>query len=52
MLTRHEALSIDKESKQILVKDLNGNKEVEISYDKLVLATGGLPVVPPSQGSI
>lgn len=45
-----EVTSIDKEKKQIKVKDLKENKDYEISYDKLILSTGSRPLIPPVEG--
>lgn len=45
-----EALSIDRKRKTVKVVDCDTNNEDEISYDKLVIATGALPVVPPFEG--
>ena len=50
VLTGHEALSIDKKTKEVLVKDLGRNKEIKFRYDKLVLATGGMAIIPPIPG--
>ena len=50
VLTRHEARSIDPARKTVTAVDLDGNKEKTISYDHLVVATGGLPVRPPFPG--
>lgn len=47
---RHEALSIDPVKKEIHVKDLEKNEKKIIPYDKLVVATGGLPIKPPLPG--
>ena len=41
------ALSIDRAAKTLLVKDVISGKEEELPYDKLVLATGASPRVPP-----
>ena len=48
--TRHEALSVDKNTKEVVAKDLQNEKEARFPYDKLVLATGGLPIVPELPG--
>ena len=40
---------IDFDKKKIFAKDKNG-KEIEESYDKLILATGSLPIAPPIKG--
>ncbi len=47
---RHEVKSIDKHKKEVVVLDLNKNEEKRYRYDKLVIATGGLPVKPPLPG--
>lgn len=44
------ALSIDRAAKALLVKDVISGKEEKLSYDKLVLATGASPRVPPVEG--
>jgi len=45
-----EALLIDRSSKQVRVKTLATGEESSLPYDKLVLATGASPVVPPIPG--
>ncbi|MEW6424233.1 MAG: FAD-dependent oxidoreductase [Bacillota bacterium] len=50
VLTRTEALAINRQKKEVIVVDLNTRAESVIPYDKLVLATGSLPVVPPFAG--
>jgi len=50
VLTRHEATAIDPSKKEVSVRNLDKNEETKISYDKLVIATGGLPVKPPLPG--
>ncbi|MDC7218963.1 MAG: FAD-dependent oxidoreductase [Spirochaetales bacterium] len=49
-LIQTEALSIDRENKTVLIKDLPSGKETSLSYDKLVLSTGATPVKPPIEG--
>ena len=44
------ALSIDRAAKSLLVKDVISGKEEKLPYDKLVLATGASPRVPPVEG--
>lgn len=44
------ALSIDRAAKTLLVKDVISGKEEKLPYDKLVLATGACPRVPPVEG--
>jgi NADH oxidase (H2O2-forming) len=41
-----EVSEIDNESKKVLVKRRDG-KKIEINYDKLILATGAKPAIPP-----
>ncbi|HOE16244.1 MAG TPA: FAD-dependent oxidoreductase [Syntrophorhabdaceae bacterium] len=50
VFTRHEATAIDFSKKEVLARDLDKNEEKRIPYDKLVIATGGLPVKPPLPG--
>ncbi len=50
VLTRHEAVSIDPAAKTVTAIDLNGNQEKTIPYDKLVIATGALPIRPAFPG--
>ncbi len=48
--TRHEVTDIDLEKKQVHVKNLETNESSAMGYDKLVIATGGLPIRPPLPG--
>lgn len=50
VLTRHEAMAIDPAKKIVTAKNLDSNEEKVFPYDKLVIATGGLPVRPPLPG--
>lgn len=45
-----EAVEIDRAGKRVRVKALASGQEQWISYDKLVLATGASPIVPPLAG--
>jgi NADPH-dependent 2,4-dienoyl-CoA reductase/sulfur reductase-like enzyme/rhodanese-related sulfurtransferase len=45
-----EALEIDRKSKRVRVKILANGEESWLPYDKLVLATGASPVIPPISG--
>lgn len=47
---QHQWLSVDKESKTILVKNLKTNEEIKDNYDKLILAVGTWPIFPPIEG--
>ncbi|MFP4057804.1 MAG: FAD-dependent oxidoreductase [Candidatus Brocadiia bacterium] len=50
-LTRTEALAIDREGRTVTCKNLDTGEQTSLPYDKLVLATGTRPVVPPVPGS-
>jgi NADPH-dependent 2,4-dienoyl-CoA reductase/sulfur reductase-like enzyme/rhodanese-related sulfurtransferase len=45
-----EVTQIDRDSKRVQVRDVSGGNERWLPYDKLVLATGASPVVPPIPG--
>lgn len=45
-----EALSIDRSSKRLLIKNVLTGAESAIDYDKLVLSPGASPIVPPLPG--
>jgi NADPH-dependent 2,4-dienoyl-CoA reductase/sulfur reductase-like enzyme/rhodanese-related sulfurtransferase len=45
-----EALSIDRSSKRLLIKNVITGAESAIEYDKLVLSPGASPIVPPLPG--
>jgi NADPH-dependent 2,4-dienoyl-CoA reductase/sulfur reductase-like enzyme len=47
---RHEVVDVDLEKKQVHVRDLEKNETSVLAYDKLVIATGGLPIRPPLPG--
>ena len=47
-----EAVAIDRKQKTLTIRDLrNGSGTTALPYDKLVLATGATPVVPPIPGA-
>ncbi len=46
----NEVIAIDREGKSVLVRDHANGKEYHESYDKLVLAPGAEPIVPPLPG--
>jgi len=50
VLTKTEAIKIDRESKTVVVRDLRSGEEYSLPYDKLVLATGATAVRPPIPG--
>jgi NADPH-dependent 2,4-dienoyl-CoA reductase/sulfur reductase-like enzyme/rhodanese-related sulfurtransferase len=48
--TRHEVVSIDRDSRTVVVRDLVAGTDEVLPYDALVLATGAEPIVPPLLG--
>lgn len=44
---KHEVLNVDINNKTLKVLDLTTGKEFEDTYDKLMIATGASPVIPP-----
>jgi NADPH-dependent 2,4-dienoyl-CoA reductase/sulfur reductase-like enzyme/rhodanese-related sulfurtransferase len=47
VMNQTEAVAIDRENRRLKVRDLVDQKEAWLEYDKLVLATGASPIVPP-----
>ncbi len=45
-----EVTAIDRENKEVKVKDIRTGKEYKEKYDKLILSPGAKPVVPPFKG--
>ncbi len=50
VLTRTEAVAIDRKTKQVRIANLDHGGEKSIPYDRLIIATGSSPVVPPVPG--
>jgi NADPH-dependent 2,4-dienoyl-CoA reductase/sulfur reductase-like enzyme/rhodanese-related sulfurtransferase len=50
MITRTEAVSIDRKRRSVRVISLDSGEENDLSYDKLVIATGGYPFRPSIPG--
>jgi NADPH-dependent 2,4-dienoyl-CoA reductase/sulfur reductase-like enzyme/rhodanese-related sulfurtransferase len=50
VLNRTEAVEIDRAGHRVLVRDLIGGQQKWLSYDKLAIATGALPIVPDVPG--
>ena len=50
VLIRTEALRIDRKEKTVRIKSLDTGEESDLSYDKLVIATGSTPVRIPFPG--
>lgn len=48
--TGHEVLKIDTEDKKLTVKNMQTDEVFEDQYDKLVIATGAMPFIPPVKG--
>lgn len=49
--TRHEVTAIDRQTKTITILDRDANQTYEEPYDKLILAPGATPLVPPIPGA-
>ena len=45
-----EALEIDRKAKEVLVRKVSTGEQERLAYDKLVLATGSSPAIPPIPG--
>jgi len=50
VLVRTEATKVDREGKTVTAVDLVTGEEKVYQYDKLVIATGASPVIPPVEG--
>lgn len=49
--TETEAVKIDRQNKSLRIRDLKTGREEEIKYDKLIIATGGVPRKIPVPGA-
>ena len=47
VMNQTEAVAIDRENRRLKVQDLVDEEESWLEYDKLVLATGASPIIPP-----
>ena len=45
--TKHEVTNVDFSNKKVTVKNLNTNEVLEVSYDKLMIASGARAIIPP-----
>ncbi|MGB9887612.1 MAG: FAD-dependent oxidoreductase [Moorellales bacterium] len=50
VLTRTEAVAVDREHKRVRLADRTNGREFDLPYDRLVLATGSEPLTPPIEG--
>ena len=50
VFTGKEAVALKAEEKTVAIKDLESGKEESFSYDKLVIAVGASPALPPVKG--
>lgn len=50
VITQAEAIAINRKEKRLTIRHLQENREEELEYDKLVIATGATPVQPPFPG--
>ncbi|PKL29342.1 MAG: CoA-disulfide reductase [Spirochaetae bacterium HGW-Spirochaetae-2] len=48
--THTQAIGIDRKNKKVKVRNTQSGEEQDYSYDSLILAQGGKPVVPPLPG--
>lgn len=46
----NEVIAIDREKKELRVKDILSGKEYTEKYDKLILSPGARPIIPPFEG--
>lgn len=47
----HEVLKIDPEDKSFTYREINSGEKDKYNYDKLIIATGASPIMPPIPGS-
>ena len=50
VLTRHQATRIDAAAHEVLVRDLTNGTESSFPFDKLIIATGAIPLLPRIEG--
>jgi NADPH-dependent 2,4-dienoyl-CoA reductase/sulfur reductase-like enzyme/rhodanese-related sulfurtransferase len=48
--THHQVLSIDCGAQKVQVKNLTTGETAEEAYDRLIIATGATPIIPPMPG--
>lgn len=49
--TRHQALRINPEQREVEVRNLEDRRNIKVSYDHLVIATGACAAMPPIPGA-
>jgi NADPH-dependent 2,4-dienoyl-CoA reductase/sulfur reductase-like enzyme/rhodanese-related sulfurtransferase len=49
--TRHEVVSVDRDRKMVKVLNHVSGESFDLPYDKLILAPGASPIVPPIEGA-
>jgi NADPH-dependent 2,4-dienoyl-CoA reductase/sulfur reductase-like enzyme/rhodanese-related sulfurtransferase len=50
--THHQVLSIDRKAQKVQVKNLTTGEIAEEGYDRLILAMGATPIIPPIPGAM
>ena len=50
VITETEVTEIDKDIKEVTYKSKNATVDEKVKYDKLIIATGGTPLMPPIPG--
>lgn len=51
VFTGQEAVSVDHDKKTVMLRSVSDGSESEESYDKLIIATGAIPIVPKVDGA-
>lgn len=51
VLIRHQATTINTKDRQVRVKHLENGQNFVFKYDKLIIATGAEPIIPPLPGT-
>jgi NADPH-dependent 2,4-dienoyl-CoA reductase/sulfur reductase-like enzyme len=46
----HRVVAVDPANREITVRDLGDQREEKVVFDRLILATGAAPIVPPVEG--
>src|ERR671938_1236626 len=51
VLTRHRVEKVDPDHKKLIVENLETGEKFEDSYNRLIIATGARPILPPIDGT-